>query len=211
MGGANAVYPKSPEKGTSKPALLMDDTDDQLPQQPNNPPTTMTTAGLLPWEQQLLHQSEQRLDLELEGTLPGMGSKEQVLAIGTDGEGTNLDGHLEELSVPSSSPLPDVDEGGPGCLSVGVAIQPSGKGTLPVAVEKSKGGASSSLPMAGGSPLMQLDQRGVGEVSDGSVNKVVASSVPDRMAIALQASASADDEDDVVAVPVRSGSGAVAM
>ena len=76
MGGANAVYPKSPEKGTSKPALLMDDTDDQLPQQPNNPPTTMTTVGLLPWEQQLLHQSEQRLDLELEGTLPGMGSKE---------------------------------------------------------------------------------------------------------------------------------------
>ena len=185
VGGASAITHKSPQQ----PSLLIDDADDRLPQQPDNP----VTAGLLPWEQQLLHQSEQRLDLELEGTLPGMGSKEQAMPTGLEGEGGGgkLEGHSEELFVPSSSPIPDVDEG------VGVAIQPQGKGTLPVFMETSNGGGSSSLPMAGGS---HLDQRGSG----GSVGngKGVVSSFPDRMAIALQAVATsgADEDDDVVAI-----------
>ena len=96
-------------------------------------------------------------------------------------------------------------------VSVGVVIQPLGIGTPLVTTDTREGEASISLPSARGNPVMQLDQRGT-ELSDATFNKVVASSVPDRMAIALQAAAVApvDDEDEVVSVPVWSSSGAVA-
>ena len=201
MDGATGTSQHAPSEGATEqhPVLMTDgDLGDRLPQQQN--------------DRQKEEEEEQRLDVELEGTLPGMGSKEQAAAIGVSSYG----GQSEELFVPPPSPVPDVmDEGGAGRLVVGVAIQQSGKGALPVAMTMTKGSgsSSSSFPTAmgeGGSPsLVQLNGRGLDPPESG--NKVP-SSVPDRMAFALkEAAASVDDDDDVVAVPVRSTSGTAGM